>query len=96
VRDQRSVCRPTRPNRFDVILDRVTGSDPSVTDYVFEQLAKCPNCRYANEKLKGCAENFNAFRLRSSVKKLPETRINTDAPAKSTSLNLPDHGAEPR
>jgi hypothetical protein len=51
---------------------------------------------YANEKLKGCAENFNAFRLRSSVKKLPETRINTDAPAKSTSLNLPDHRAEPR
>jgi hypothetical protein len=45
VRDQRSVCRPTRPNPFDVILDRLTGSDPSVTDYVFEQLAKCPNCR---------------------------------------------------
>jgi hypothetical protein len=30
---------------FDVILDRVTGSDPSVTDYVLEQSAKCPNCR---------------------------------------------------
>jgi hypothetical protein len=30
---------------FDNILDRVTGSDPSVTDYVFEQPAKCPNCR---------------------------------------------------
>ena len=29
---------------FDNILDRVTGSDPSVTDYVFEQPAKCPNC----------------------------------------------------
>jgi len=26
------------------ILDRVTGSDPSVTDYVLEQPAKCPNC----------------------------------------------------
>jgi hypothetical protein len=30
---------------FDVILDRVTGSDPSVTDYVLEQPARCPNCR---------------------------------------------------
>jgi hypothetical protein len=30
---------------FDNILDRVTDSDPSVTDYVFEQPAKCPNCR---------------------------------------------------
>ena len=29
---------------FDNILDRVTGSDPSVTDYVFEHSAKCPNC----------------------------------------------------
>jgi hypothetical protein len=31
---------------FDTILDRVTGSDPSVTDYVLEQPAKCPNCRH--------------------------------------------------
>jgi hypothetical protein len=30
---------------FDVILDRITGSDPSVTDYVLEQPAKCPNCK---------------------------------------------------
>jgi hypothetical protein len=30
---------------FDNILDRVTGSDPSVTDYVLEEPAKCPNCR---------------------------------------------------
>jgi hypothetical protein len=30
---------------FDNILDRVTGSDPSVTDYVLEQPAKCPNCK---------------------------------------------------
>src|SRR5262249_31661590 len=28
---------------FDDILDRVTGFDPSVTDYVLEQPAKCPN-----------------------------------------------------
>jgi len=30
---------------FDNILDRVTGSDPSVTDYVLEAPAKCPHCR---------------------------------------------------
>ena len=30
---------------FDNILDRATGSDPSVTDYILEQPAKCPNCR---------------------------------------------------
>jgi hypothetical protein len=30
---------------FDNVLDRITGSDPSVTDYVLEAPAKCPNCR---------------------------------------------------
>ena len=30
---------------FDWILDKVTGSDPSVTDYILEEPAKCPNCR---------------------------------------------------
>jgi hypothetical protein len=30
---------------FDNLLDRVTRSDPSVTDYVLEQPAKCPHCR---------------------------------------------------
>jgi hypothetical protein len=30
---------------FDNILDRVTGSDPRVTDYILEAPAKCPNCR---------------------------------------------------
>ena len=30
---------------FDNILDRVTGSDPSVTDYILETPAKCPQCR---------------------------------------------------
>jgi len=29
---------------FDCILDRITGSDPSVTDYLLEQPAKCPHC----------------------------------------------------
>jgi hypothetical protein len=31
---------------FDNILDRLTGSDPSVTDYLLEAPAKCPNCRH--------------------------------------------------
>ena len=30
---------------FDNILDRVTGSNQSVTDYILEASAKCPNCR---------------------------------------------------
>jgi len=30
---------------FDAMLDRVTGSDPSVTDYIIESPARCPNCR---------------------------------------------------
>jgi len=29
---------------FDNLLDRITGSDPSVTDYILESSAKCPNC----------------------------------------------------
>jgi hypothetical protein len=30
---------------FDNILDRITCSDPSVTDYILEAPAKCPNRR---------------------------------------------------
>jgi hypothetical protein len=30
---------------FDNTLDRVTGSEPSVTDYILQEPAKCPNCR---------------------------------------------------
>jgi hypothetical protein len=30
---------------FDLLLDRVTGSDPTRTDYILEMPAKCPNCR---------------------------------------------------
>jgi len=30
---------------FHAKLDRITGSNPSVTDYVLEQPAKCPNCK---------------------------------------------------
>src|SRR5262249_25490496 len=29
----------------DNTLDRLTGSDPSVTDYILASAAKCPNCR---------------------------------------------------
>jgi len=36
---------------FDWILDRVTGSDPSVTDYVLEEPAKCPSSRAAADSL---------------------------------------------
>jgi hypothetical protein len=39
-------CKPDEAEiPFDAILDRVTGSDPSVTDYILEQSAKCPNRR---------------------------------------------------
>jgi len=38
-------CNPSDAEiPFDNILDRVTGSDPSVTDYILESPAKCPNC----------------------------------------------------
>ena len=30
---------------FDNVLDRVTGPDPSLTDYILEEPAKCANCR---------------------------------------------------
>jgi hypothetical protein len=29
---------------FHHVLDRVTGSDPRMTDYVLERSAKCPKC----------------------------------------------------
>jgi hypothetical protein len=29
---------------FDHLLDRITGSDPSVTDYILAEPAKCPRC----------------------------------------------------
>jgi hypothetical protein len=37
-------CNPDAEIPFDWILDRVTDSDSSVTDYILEQPAKCPNC----------------------------------------------------
>ncbi len=38
-------CNPSAEIPFDHILDRITGSDPSVTDYLLEAPAKCPYCR---------------------------------------------------
>ena len=38
-------CREDAELPFENILDRLTGSDPSVTDYVLEQPAKSPNCK---------------------------------------------------
>jgi hypothetical protein len=38
-------CKPDEAEiPFDWIIDRVTGSDPSVTDYILEMTAKCPRC----------------------------------------------------
>ena len=31
---------------FDCILDSITASDPSVTEYILEEPAKCPHCRH--------------------------------------------------
>jgi hypothetical protein len=38
-------CNAEAEIPFDNILDRVTCSDPSVTDYVLEQPGKCPRCK---------------------------------------------------
>jgi hypothetical protein len=37
-------CSEAAEISFDNILDRVTGSDPSVTDYVLEVPARCLQC----------------------------------------------------
>ena len=37
-------CNPDAELPFDAMLDRVTGSDPAVTDYIMESPAKCPRC----------------------------------------------------
>jgi len=38
-------CEPVEAEiPFDWILTQVTGCDPSVTDYVLEVPAHCPNC----------------------------------------------------
>ena len=37
-------CNPDAAFPFDAVLDWLTRSDPSVTDYILELPAKCPNC----------------------------------------------------
>ena len=38
-------CNPEEAEwPFNVVLDRVTGSDPSVADYILETPARCPRC----------------------------------------------------
>jgi hypothetical protein len=38
-------CNPVAAEfPFDYILDRVTGNDPTVTEYVLEAPGKCPRC----------------------------------------------------
>src|SRR5262245_56185719 len=37
-------CSETAEIPFDNVLDRLTGSDPSVTDYVLETPARCLQC----------------------------------------------------
>ena len=44
--ESREHCNPDGAEiPFDNILDRVTGADPSVTDYILESPAKCSQCR---------------------------------------------------
>ena len=45
-----TATKMTRIFRSVGILDRITGSDPSVTDYILEEPAKCPNCQRVLEK----------------------------------------------
>jgi hypothetical protein len=40
-------CNPSAEIPFDWILDKLTGRDPSVTDYILAATAECPNCKQA-------------------------------------------------
>src|SRR5437867_4135524 len=46
-RPQGSPGRRSLP--FDWILDRITGSGPSETDYIVERPANCSNCRHISK-----------------------------------------------
>jgi hypothetical protein len=35
-------CSPDAENRFDQVLDAITGCDPAITEYVICHAAKCP------------------------------------------------------
>src|SRR5262245_58719305 len=39
-------CNHAAEIPFDYLLDCVTDSDPTLTDYILEQPAKCPRCRH--------------------------------------------------
>jgi len=41
----REGCSEQADIPFDWILDRITGRDPSITDYVMKTSARCPYCR---------------------------------------------------
>src|SRR5262249_24309847 len=39
-------CKPHEAQMpFDWILDRITSADPTITDYVLVEPARCPRCR---------------------------------------------------
>ena len=38
-------CNPNAEMPFAAVLDCVTGNDPTVTDYILETTARCPQCR---------------------------------------------------
>jgi hypothetical protein len=37
-------CCPEAEMNFDYILDEITGSDPTVTEYIMSEAATCPEC----------------------------------------------------
>ena len=46
IRESCEGCNPLGAEiPFDAIFDRVTGLDPTVTDYILQEAAKCPNCQ---------------------------------------------------
>jgi hypothetical protein len=38
-------CTPAADVPFDWVCDKITGHDPSVTDYILERPATCPRCQ---------------------------------------------------
>src|SRR5262249_10516952 len=57
---------------FDNILDRITGSDPSVTDYILESPAKCPNGSFAAAERRRQAHWLSLTDLRAGPLRLRE------------------------
>jgi len=76
--ESREHCNPDGAEiPFDNILDRVTGADPSVTDYILESPAKCSQCR--REVLEQNAD-------RAAITALPYARIVEQPVKKSVCL----------